>query len=258
MIARLTAASDCDLSTIGGKGCGLVRLMRAGLNVPDTWCVPAISSDMVNKDADSKLDLSSRALWNELLAADPGIRLAVRSSATAEDLDVATSAGIYQTILDVAGPDQLVNAVVQVRKTLHSAAAQAYRAQRGLGQDHGIAVLIQKQVAADAAGVLLTANPHRPFAGELVIEAVRGLGESLVSGRAQPDHIVMDRSTGSVRSYDAGQGETTRCLTMDQLSNLFQTARSIGEGIGAGRDIEWAFQGETLHLLQDTAARGLS
>lgn len=263
MIERLDAQTASGIERIGGKACGLVRLLRAGLRVPEAWCLPA--------DAPAEDPVALRAAIVASPVADPTLRFAVRSSATAEDLAGASFAGIYDTFLGVSGVDAIATAVEACRRSLRSEAAIAYRADRGIGEDVGMAVVIQRLVASEVAGVLLTANPQRGFANEIVIDACYGLGEALVSGRTDPDHFVLERTSGApretrvgakaiaLRSDGAGpprevevpddeRGRT--CLDAAQLASLHALAGAVESEIGPAMDVEWAIAEGALYVLQ--------
>lgn len=250
MISRLNGNTEPDIERIGGKGCGLIRLLRTGLRVPHTWCVVADSKgDNANQDL--------RNLWRKLSSDNPAPRLAVRSSATAEDLDSASFAGIYETFLDICSEEALVDAVHACQTALNRSHAKAYRDQKELYSPPSIAVLIQELVPADVAGVLLTTNPRRRFADEMTIEAARGLGEAVVSGTTQPDRFILDRRTGDIRRQVSGEKGTKSCLTTSQIRRLFEAATIVESRIGPDRDLEWAFTGDRLFLLQDRPIVGL-
>ena len=267
MILRLTAATPLDRERIGGKACGLVRLMRAGFTVPPSWCLPAAARDL-------GVD-SLAALWGQLEATGPG--LAVRSSATLEDLPGASFAGIYHTRLGVGGEADLIAAVIECWSSLTSDAARVYRRARGLAAaDVGMAVVIQRMVAAEVAGVLFTANPQRPFADEIVIAASYGLGEGVVAASAGADHVVVDgrgdiveelvgdkasrlqaTAAGVAAAAVASPLQHQRCVDRQLLAALVATARRVGERLGPRQDLEWAWAEGELQLLQQRPMVGL-
>lgn len=272
MIFRIDAATPPDSAVVGGKGCGLVRLLAAGIDVPATWCIPASIRD------GPALAGALAGLWHDLEADLGRPVLAVRSSASAEDLDDASFAGVYVTRLGVEDPEMLAEAVTACRESLHSEAARAYRDRLGLGHDVMMAVLVQPMVDPDTAGVLLTVNPQRPFAHELVVDASYGLGEAVVSGRVDPDHVVLDSRDGSVREERIGTKESAlhwvrgegvraepvpapdrrrRCLDRGDLDALAALARRVETAVGQRRDVEWAMCGDHLTVLQDRAVTGL-
>ena len=135
--------------------------------------------------------------------------VAVRSSATAEDLASASFAGQQDTYLNVRGSDALTEAVISCWASLWTARAMAYRAREGIRpEDVRLAVVVQQMVDADAAGVLFTANPATGRRDQIVIGAAWGLGESVVSGAVSTDDIVVDAPTGRVVSRRTADKET--------------------------------------------------
>lgn len=271
MIERLSLDTELSLERLGGKACGLVRLLKAGAQVPDAWCLPATV-------AEAEVEAEILALSAELERIHPEARFAVRSSATAEDLEDASFAGVYATLLGVATGCDLIDAVGRCRASLHTGSARAYRAARGIGDDVAMAVVIQRMVEPRCAGVALTANPLRAFADEMVVDCAYGLGEGVVSGRTDPDHLVLERSTGEVREERIGEKRIAlrvaradepdeyevapelrarRALDDRDLEALWRVARKLEGALGRRLDLEWAFEGETLHLLQARPITGL-
>jgi rifampicin phosphotransferase len=128
----------------------------------------------------------------------------VRSSATAEDLPGAAFAGQHDTFLNVVGEDAVLDAVRRCWASLWTERAIAYRRQQGVDSAGvGVAVVLQRMVDAEFAGVLFTANPVSGERGELVVDANPGLGEAVVSGLVTPDHYVLDEQ-GAVRERVLG------------------------------------------------------
>ncbi|MEP9413000.1 PEP/pyruvate-binding domain-containing protein [Gordonia sp. VNQ95] len=268
MIARVTAESHWRIDDVGGKTLGLVRLLRAGLPVPDAWVIPA--SDSRDEVARRRcLDALTR-WWRDIASVWPESRWAVRSSAVAEDLDGASFAGVYETVLGVGSPEELAAAVRRCWDAHAADRAEVYRGERDIDAAGGIALVVQRMLMPDAAGVMLTANPHRPFADEIVIDAAWGLGESVVSGIVDPDHIVLQRSDGSVRHrriaskevetvYSDGlqtrpvaESRRTRpALDEAGIAALYAISRTVGTRIGQARDIEWAVCDGQVYVLQD-------
>jgi pyruvate,water dikinase len=270
MIEKLSPETPIDIERLGGKGCGLVRLLKAGFRVPDVWCI----STNWNGEIASLRDpiealLSSRQ--------EP-CAYAIRSSATAEDLQDASFAGVYTTTLGARSSSEILSAVEQCRASLQSSHARAYRESRGISHDVRMAILIQRLIEPEIAGVTLTANPQRAFANEWVIDAAYGLGEGVVSGRVDPDHLVVERDTGEIREQRIGSKQVALmarpgsdlaevpvasadrerlCLTTTHLEALFRMAREIDEGISSRMDLEWAFAGDELYLLQARPITGL-
>ena len=125
--------------------------------------------------------------------------VAVRSSATAEDLPDASFAGQQDTYLNIRGAEAVLQAVKRCWASLWTARAIGYRARQGIDPDSvALAVVVQELVAADAAGVMFTANPVNGKRGEVVINATWGLGEALVSGAVTPDTLTVEKASGRV------------------------------------------------------------
>ncbi|MCA9772308.1 MAG: hypothetical protein KC466_07855 [Myxococcales bacterium] len=278
MIFRLDVTTPLDVAVLGGKGAGLVRLIRAGIPVPEVWCIPADAEDTPDGAPSDALIEALADLWKDLLVRAPAAAWAVRGSATTEDLEGASAAGIYETVLGVESLEALVDAVGVCRRALHSERARAYRAERGQTEAPRMAVLLQRLVPATASGVMLTANPQRAFAREIVIEATWGMGETLVAGRTEPDRVILHRATGEVRerrlgakeregAWARGKGVVERdvpperraAVVIDDARRiaLFDLAWKITAKIGPRRDIEWAFEGDTLWALQVRPITGL-
>lgn len=245
MILRLEPALAADIAEIGGKALGLVRLLRAGLTVPEAWVIPAEVS--LNDDLQQRCAHELERWWTQVHAEYPDARWAVRSSAVAEDLDGASFAGVYETVLGVDGLAELEAAVAQCWRAHGAARAAVYREGRDIDGAAGIAIVLQRMLEPRCSGVMLTANPHRPFAHDIVIDASWGLGESIVSGKVDPDHVVLDRVTGSVREqrvahkkietvYDGAlldrpvppERAEVSCLDDTDLAALHATARQVG------------------------------
>ena len=126
--------------------------------------------------------------------------MAVRSSATAEDLAEASMAGQYETCLDVQGEQAVLDAVGKCRRSADSPRIRAYLNEHGIPFENvAMAVIVQRLIPAAKAGVLFTANPRTGSQNEILIEANWGLGETVVSGLAQPDTLVLDRATGALK-----------------------------------------------------------
>jgi rifampicin phosphotransferase len=172
-------------------------------------------------------------------------RFAVRSSAAAEDLAGASFAGQYETVLD-AGLEELPDAVRRVFDSAASARVSAYRqahpeagstaapAGDPSGSGGGVAVLVQVMVAAESAGVVFTANPLTGDRDEVVISAVRGLGERLVSGQAMGDQwVVRDGQARCTRSSE-------QAISADQARQVAALARRVQAHFGSPQDLEWA------------------
>ena len=189
------------------------------------------------------------------------VPVAVRSSATAEDLAYASFAGQQDTYLNIVGADALIDAIRRCWASLWTDRAVSYRTANGI--DHRrvtLAVVVQRMVDATAAGVMFTANPVTGTRHETVIDASPGLGEAVVSGAVNPDHFVVDTRTGAIlqrrlgdkrimiRSVAGGGTEEVAlddrsdaaCLTDDQLAALVDLGRRVQDHYGSPQDTEWA------------------
>src|SRR5260221_12434764 len=167
-VVRLADVTRADRDSVGSKAANLGDLLRAGFPLPE---------GVVMLD-DGEPDPS------EILQVLGGGPFAVRSSAVAEDLADASFAGQYKTVLNVHGADAVREAIRHVRTSAASVRAQQYAAAHGLSGSGGIAVLVQRMLAPEAAGVAFTADPVTGRRDEVVITAARGLGERVVSGEA--------------------------------------------------------------------------
>ena len=191
------------------------------------------------------------------------ISVAVRSSATAEDLPDASFAGQQETYLNVAGEDKLLEKTVKCWSSLFTPRAIFYRTQKGFRhEDVLISVGVQKMVNAKAAGVMFTINPVTGDRNQIVIEANWGLGESVVSGAVTPDYYAVDKNTMKIIEKKIAKktveyvknpetGETIHaevpperqeipCLTDEEILRLAELGKKIEEHYGKAQDIEWA------------------
>lgn len=173
-----------DLATVGGKGASLARLVRAGLPVPGGFHVTTDAFRLAGPAGEVPAEVA-----DEIRAALPDGPVAVRSSATAEDLPDLSFAGQHDTVLDVRG-EGVLDAVRRCWASLGTERAVAYRARNGI-TDAAMGVVVQEMVPADAAGVLFTANPVTGARDETVVNAAPGLGEALVGGEVTPDEYVV-------------------------------------------------------------------
>jgi pyruvate,water dikinase len=293
---------EVTLSLVGGKGINLTRLARAGFSVPGGFLVTteAYRSFVASNDLESfilstasaapaddpaALEEASAAirerfaggripadLETALREAYAGLGeppVAVRSSATAEDLPEMSFAGQQDTILNVVGAESLLEAVVHCWSSLWTARAIGYRARNDIPpQDVTLAVVVQVMAEARASGVLFTANPLNGKRTEIAIDAGLGLGEALVSGQLEPDHYVvaadgriLEKTLGSkglsIRPRPQGGTVTVeedaagdQALPDTAITSLARLGRQVAELYGTPQDIEWAWDGEQHHLLQ--------
>jgi pyruvate,water dikinase len=166
------------------------------------------------------------------------VPLAVRSSATAEDLPESSYAGLYESYLNVEGRQQLITAIEACRASLDSNRVSSYSTEES---SSAMAVLIQPMIDAATAGVAFSAHPVSGARNQVVVNAVRGLGDQLVSGEVTPSQWVVE----SDRIEGTGQ-----LLTPDQIVQIAELARAVQAHFRSPQDIEWAINDETLWLLQ--------
>ena len=282
------------LATVGGKAANLGELARAGLPVPAGFCLttrayldatasPALADVhralaatapddlaglaalaakaralVLDADVPAGIDAAVRAAY-AALGTDTAV--AVRSSATAEDLPFASFAGQQDTFLNVVGADAVLAAVRRCWASLWTDRAVTYRAVQGIEPSAvSLAVVVQRMVDAAVAGVLFTANPVTGRRHEAVIDASPGLGEAVVSGAVNPDHFVLDGTTGRILERRIGDkgllirplpgGGTERVAQPDaglapslddaQLAALELLGRRAEVHFGSPQDLEWA------------------
>ncbi|WP_336326157.1 phosphoenolpyruvate synthase [Halovenus sp. HT40] len=293
-----------DLETVGGKAASLGEMTSASLPVPPAFVVTAdtyrsfIEATGIDEELFELVDIEtedSAALAEAADAAQELIRetpmpddlheeilgaydelgdevpVAVRSSATAEDLPDASFAGQQETFLNVTGED-LVDKVRECWASLFTQRALYYRQEQGFAEEVvDIAVVVQQMVDADKSGVMFTSHPSTG-APVVTIEAAWGLGEAVVSGAVTPDNYIVDRNSGELQQQtvaekkvmhvrDEETGETVerevpadkqneQVLSEAELEELRETGEMIEEYYGEPQDVEWAIYDGELYLLQ--------
>jgi pyruvate,water dikinase len=294
---------ETSLEIVGGKGMNLSKLARAGFPVPNGFLIPTtVYGEFVSKNRLGEviavvlrdLDVTStealsvasdeiRTRFAEaavpsgfVSALEVGWRwlgahsVAVRSSATAEDLPDLSFAGQQDTFLNVIGPEGLTKAVTDCWSSLWTARAIGYRARNLIPhEDVALSVIVQQMVASTSSGVLFTANPLNGRRTETVIDATLGLGEALVSGLVEPDHYVVDttkheitqkvlgsksviisgKSEGGVTSHEADSSEV-QALPNEVILKLAKVGKNIEALYGFPQDIEWAWTQSGISILQ--------
>jgi pyruvate, water dikinase len=259
----LPLAEQLEECLVGGKAASLAAATRAGLPVPAGVALPLGFVDAVAAgDSESKHQLA--AIFHTLDAP-----LVARSSAVGEDSEQVTFAGQYLTRLNLRSGPELVDAVLAIWDSARSPSAFAYRERLRLPREPRMGVVVQELIDADTAGVLFSRNPITG-SEELVIEAAWGLGESVVAGLVTPDRFRLKRDGAVVERIagfkdvavriDPGGGtresevpdQLARMLCLDdrQLAALHALTLRCDEVFGGSHDLEWAFAGERLYLLQ--------
>jgi pyruvate,water dikinase len=288
------AEADClDVARAGGKGSSLARMASLGLPVPPGFVIPA--NALADALADGGAELRALAERQDAEGAqalirtvelDAGLRdavlssyaelgagdvpVAVRSSATAEDSEAASFAGQQETFLHVRGGDQVRARIRDCWASFFSERALFYRSKKGSLADLGMAVVVQRMVNADIAGVLFTMDAVQGRRDRMVVEAVIGLGEAAVSGAVTPDHYVLKRD-GRIRKAHVHEqpyaivareegGVVERELSPEEgrarkasdelLAQLARLGDDLEQRVGVPQDIEWAVEGGELYVLQ--------
>lgn len=235
---ELRSARSDPIEEVGHKAHSLAVLSAEGFPVPHGMILPGswwhdVSEDTLRSELSGILERLE-------------IPLAVRSSALAEDTEERSFAGLYETVLSVETLEDLVDAVRQVVASAGSERIEAY----GDGSAE-IAVLIQEMVPATAAGVAFTADPITGDRDVTVVSSVSGLGDRLVSGEADPDEWEVRGETVTARRTPESS------LTESEVREIASLASRAEHHFGHPQDIEWAFDGDSLYLLQSRPITGL-
>jgi phosphoenolpyruvate synthase/pyruvate phosphate dikinase len=287
------------LDQVGGKGLSLMRLFQAGFPVPpgfvlttaffEPWIVllkatpawkqflatdPAGLRDVCQrlKAISAGYELSTEhktRLREALIVFDEKTLLAVRSSSPEEDLGSASFAGGYETVLGVTA-DRLEAGIHTVFATCLDARIVIYKRERGLpAAEPRIAIVVQEQIASEAAGVGFSVHPVSGDPDQAVFESNWGLGETIVAGRVSPDRFVIHKPTRRILERQLGKKERALVLLTGggtheredprheqlslqdgQLQALTEAVIAIERHFGRPIDMEWAFAGGRLYLLQ--------
>jgi pyruvate, water dikinase len=259
-----------DVALVGGKAANLSRLARMHHRVPDGFSLPVTVMDQGHPfDLRNEID---RAI-SDLMACHrlPKLLVAVRSSAVEEDSATISFAGMHETYLNVAGTEAILQAIMRCWESARSRRALEYRRQRGLSLENlQLAVLVQQLIVSDVSIVAFSMNPVTLNRDEVMINASWGLGESLVSGTVTPDTFIVRKSDLEVTSQSvADKGRMTvavpggtrevdvphflrseACLSDEQLIEVAQLSLSLEATMGYPVDIECAYAGGKLYLLQ--------
>jgi len=298
--------ASAGLSQVGGKGASLARLAAAGLPVPPGFqittaayrrfvvehglqeqilaAVSAATPDQpaTLEEASGRIEQlfaqnampgdiaeAIRRAYAGLGAGDAPV--AVRSSATAEDLPEMSFAGQQETYLNMRGEAMVLDAVKRCWASLWTARAIGYRARHNIApQDVSLAVVVQVLVPADAAGILFTANPLTGARSQMLINAAWGLGEAIVGGHVTPDTVVVDKASGKVVERNIGKKDVMTVRTPDgtreepvpssrrnkavlrpaQTAELARLGARIEDLYGRPMDIEWALHAGHISIVQ--------
>ena len=294
-----------DVARAGGKGANLGEMVRAGFPVPPGFVITASSflaamdqggvrsalreaMEKVNPDDPAALGAVSKEM--EALVRKAGLPsslrseigdamatlgknalFAVRSSATSEDAGATSFAGMHDTYTNVSGESALFERIVDCWASLYGERVVSYRKSQGLTEEPVIAVVVQKMIASTRSGVIFTVDPTAADSTQMVIEAVFGLGEGIVSGQLEPDTYTVSRTGPSLLQTRVGRkafkivreaggaerqvpllGEaaTKRVLSDAEALELTQLALKVEAHFGVPQDIEWAEEGGRWFLVQ--------
>lgn len=302
-----------DVEQVGGKGANLGELRRAGLPVPRGFVVTsgafleaialsgardrlrALIQDVAPDDSEALARAAEaaqglvrstpvprqigEAVVKAYLELGDRCRVAVRSSATAEDAGDTSFAGMNATFTNVTGRAEVLARLSDCWASLYGERVVAYRANGALTDEPAIAVVVQEMVPSERSGVMFTADPVTGATDRVVIEAVLGQGETIVSGAVEPDTYVVDKETRQIVSTRVGRqshmivlGEdghdvTTvltpeqsaqQVLDEDEIVSLADLALSVEKHYGSPQDIEWARAGGATYLVQSRPITTLS
>jgi pyruvate, water dikinase len=304
-IAWFDDLSSADVDSAGGKGANLGELTAAGLPVPAGFVVVAgaylhamehagVRAELATICDGSRPDepeqLRARAadgrdrvhgagipddLRADILAAyhrlGAGTRVAVRSSATAEDAADTSFAGMHETYTNIEGDEALLDAITRCWTSLFGDRVISYRASRGIVAEPAIAVVVQVMVDADRSGVMFGADPATGDRGRVVIEAALGLGEVVVGGQVEPDYYIASKQPARILSLRVGHQVTAirrgtdsverretlsdaeadrRVLSDTDVLALVELEARAERHYGQPQDMEWAISGDDIFLVQ--------
>lgn len=308
LVLPFAAIREEHAPLVGRKAAALAMLRAAGLPVPDGFCLTTEAMRLFIREGEGLAErlatiekqategrLSLAESWSYLgetrkvicateiprllregirLAYEKGLGdgpVAVRSSGTREDLEGASFAGQYETLLNVAGTANLEDAIRRCWASIWRNRVLQYSARKAGGtRDLAMGVIVQRLVRAEAAGVLFTVNPLTGRDGEMLVEACPGLGEALVAGKVNPDRFVVDARSGKTLSAEIAEKKLKTALleagTHDveiaesdrrrpalegfDLAQLAKLGGAIAELNGWPTDIEWGREGGVFHVLQ--------
>ena len=306
MILDFNEIKKEDVLIVGGKGANLGEMTSAKINVPSGFVITAdayrdflkvnaidsLIENGIKKSADDEKILLNEAehfrgkiksgkfpeqlenaIREKYFNLGNNTRVAVRSSATAEDLPDASFAGQQETYLNVQGIESVLNGVRNCYASLWGNRAASYRFHQGYDQTSvSIAVVVQEMIESEKSGVLFTVNPVNKKENEMQINASFGLGESVVSGRVTADSYIIDKS-GNIIEVNIGSKETqiiygdketvevsvnsdkrkTHALNDREILELMKCGLEIEKHYGMPMDIEWAIKNDIVYILQARA-----
>ena len=303
-LINLNKIQDSDIGLVGGKALSLAKMIRSGIPVPDGFVVTTEHwnyflednnlkekiekllsvvdleksydlNDVSNKIKDLILGGSiSEEVAEEIGGVFENLQtdfVAVRSSAVVEDGALNTWAGQFESYLNVS-ENKIIEYIKKCWASVYSPRAIYYKiTKKGVGDNWGMSVLIQKMINSESSGVAFSVHPQTKNDKHIYIESCFGLGEALVSGAIIPDCFVVHKDTLEILNTNIAQKDTalsveiggntkwidvlpekvsTQSLSDNQLVKLVKTVKLIEEYFGAPSDVEWAYERGTLHILQ--------
>jgi pyruvate,water dikinase len=301
LVVPLSSVGSADVLLVGGKGANLGEMLRSGFPVPGGFVVTAaayrhmieeagidgrlaeitVAAPSASQGELAELAAEARGLLADLSVSDDlvaaitavyasvcqGRKVAVRSSATAEDTAETSFAGMNESFTNVTS-ENVLERMSDCWVSLFGERVVAYRAERNLTDEPAIAVVVQLMVSSDRSGVMFTSDPARR--DDVLIEAAFGLGEVVVSGSVEPDTYRVDRDTAGVREIRIGyksrritSGESgdvheaisgadawNRVLSDEEIRAVASVGLDIEHHYGIPQDIEWAYAGDRMFIVQ--------
>jgi phosphohistidine swiveling domain-containing protein len=264
LIKPLKDVRMVDASVVGGKGASLGELLAAGFPVPNGFIILAEASKYAKDSLPTEVQKEILDAFNKLKTK----KVAVRSSALAEDSVDASWAGQFESFLNVGG-DHLLETIKECWQSAQSGRAVAYAACKHAADHGAVAVVVQEMVDSAVSGVLFTINPIK-HDHQLIIESSYGLGEMVVQGKVTPDRFAIDKQDLSVTQRQinsknmqlimrgdknieisvAAKLRNRSSLSDDTLQALARLGIAIEEHYNKPQDIEWAVEGDNIIILQ--------
>ncbi len=223
----------------GGKGGMLAKLLQAGYPVPDGFVV--LPAAFQHGSLDPQAWRNVQAHLQAFRQSERHVHFAVRSSAVNEDSAAASFAGAYETVLNVSSDQEILAAILRVHGSAAAERVATYSTTQGVALSDQMAVVIQRMVPSELAGVLFTADPVTGSYTRMVGNYVHGLGEQLVSGEANAETFHLSRPKGEHHGPPALQAHA---------AELYKIAARLEQELGGPQDIEWAVAEGKLYLLQ--------
>ncbi|WP_040328914.1 PEP/pyruvate-binding domain-containing protein [Clostridium ihumii] len=299
-IIDIRDVKENQLDIVGGKGVNLGIMISNNIQVPDGFIITAYAyknyleyngilkdiEEKINKFNENDIELELEKIRENILNGEFSnnikqeilkkydrfsipIHVAVRSSATAEDLPEASFAGQQETYLNVTKKEELLLSIKKCYASLWSNRSFLYRTNNNFNHlEVSIAVVVQEMVNSEVSGVLFTANPSTG-SNEMIIDASYGLGEAIVSGKVNPDNYVLDSDgkeihtkignkkisivyseNGTKEIDNSNKMREERCLSKDNLKDLFSVSMNIKKLYKKPMDIEWAIKNNRVYILQ--------